>query len=65
MKARWPAGEPGMHSASMGTSLLQQAVRWGLLLGTVTVLTVLFSFLGTITCAVLGGMMFGTMRHRR
>ncbi len=40
-------------------------VLWLVLVAVVALLTLLFTVLGTITCAVLTGMMMGTVRHSR
>jgi hypothetical protein len=44
--------------------ILQQFVLWCVLAAVVALLTLLFTVLGTITCAVLTGMMLAAVRHR-
>src|SRR5581483_4112244 len=41
---------------------LKHAGAWGIVLAFVALLTVIFSFLGTLFCAALGGMMMGATR---
>jgi hypothetical protein len=43
--------------------VLQQFVLWCVLAAVVALLTLLFTVLGTITCAVLMGMMLAAVRH--
>lgn len=43
----------------------QRIVLWLVLVAVVALLTLLFTVLGTITCAVLTGMMMGAVRHPR
>jgi hypothetical protein len=43
----------------------RQLVLWAVLVGAVVLLTLLFTVLGTITCAVLTGMMMASVGHRR
>ncbi len=53
-----------MSAASLKTAA-RYVGRWSAIVFFVVLLTLIFSFLGTIICAVLAGMMFGATKHVR
>jgi hypothetical protein len=58
-----------MRSNQMNAAAIRTAGRylgaWGAIVGFVVLLSVIFTFLGTITCAVLAGMMMGAFKGAR
>ena len=44
---------------------LKHAAAWGIVVGFVSLLTIIFSFLGTLFCAALGGMMMGASKAHK
>lgn len=44
---------------------LKHLCLWLVLVGVVLLLTLLFNFFGTLSCAALAGMMLGAIKHRR
>src|SRR5579859_5714182 len=50
-----------MNSAPLKTAL-KYAGAWSIVLVFVTLLTIIFSFLGTLFCAAIGGMMMGATK---
>ena len=55
----------GTMNASSIRGCVKQAGLWCILVIAVVLLTLLFTVLGTITCAVLTGMMMAAARHQR
>lgn len=56
------SGKRGMNAASMKTALVRLG-GWGALAGVTALLTLLFSILGNLSCAVLAGMILGAGRR--
>ncbi len=53
-----------MNAAAIRTAGKYLAA-WGVIVGSVVLLSLIFTFLGTITCAVLAGMMMGAFKGAR